>query len=53
MQLHVTVSIGVVHQEAPPKHALIEQLLREADHALYEAKGTGRNRVVMCPHAVY
>ena len=53
VQLHVTVSIGVVHQEAPPKHALIEQLLREADHALYEAKGTGRNRVVMCPHAVY
>ncbi|QIL83195.1 diguanylate cyclase [Diaphorobacter sp. HDW4A] len=53
VQLHITVSIGVVHQEAPPKHAMIELLLREADHALYEAKGTGRNRVVMCAHAVY
>ena len=53
VQLHITVSIGVVHQEAPPKHAMIELLLREADHALYEAKDTGRNRVVMCAHAVY
>ncbi|QNP47650.1 GGDEF domain-containing protein [Diaphorobacter aerolatus] len=51
--LHVTVSIGVVHQDAPPRHAMIEQLLREADHALYQAKGTGRNRVVMSAHAVY
>ena len=43
--LQVTVSIGVVHHEDLPPQARIEQLLREADHALYEAKGLGRNRV--------
>ena len=45
--LHATVSIGVMHQDLPSRNAVIEQLLREADQALYEAKGSGRNRVVM------
>ena len=45
--------IGMVHQDAPPKNTLIEHLLREADHALYEAKGTGRNRVVVRPYSPY
>ena len=52
-ELRITVSIGMVHQDAPPKNTLIEHLLREADHALYEAKGTGRNRVVVRPYSPY
>jgi two-component system cell cycle response regulator len=43
-ELHITASLGIatntVAVETP------EQLLRQADRALYEAKNTGRNRVV-------
>jgi diguanylate cyclase (GGDEF)-like protein len=43
--IQVTVSIGV----AVPSQArsTLDDLLTAADHALYQAKGSGRNRVVM------
>lgn len=43
--LKVTVSIGLVIS-APPHPYSIEQLLAQADKALYQAKETGRDRVV-------
>jgi diguanylate cyclase (GGDEF)-like protein len=45
-QFHVTMSIGVA--EVAPTQTL-EELLKEADEALYAAKRTGRNRVVLAP----
>jgi diguanylate cyclase (GGDEF)-like protein len=41
--LGVTVSIGVA--VAPRGTAHVEELIRRADAALYEAKRAGRNRV--------
>lgn len=41
--LEITVSIGVSANEVPG--ADLEQLLRLADQALYEAKRKGRNRI--------
>jgi diguanylate cyclase (GGDEF)-like protein len=43
--IRVTISIGV----AVPSHArhTLDDLLAAADHALYQAKGSGRDRVVM------
>jgi diguanylate cyclase (GGDEF)-like protein len=43
--LSVTVSIGVA--VARPGETGIADMIRRADHALYEAKRAGRNRVVM------
>jgi diguanylate cyclase (GGDEF)-like protein len=43
-QFHITMSIGVA--EVGPTQTLTE-LLNEADEALYAAKRTGRNRVVL------
>ncbi len=43
-QLEVTVSIGVACAEASDES--VETLLKRADDALYEAKRTGRNRVI-------
>lgn len=40
----ITVSVGVVCSHNPGDTA--EQLVRTADHAMYEAKQAGRNRVV-------
>lgn len=44
-QVAMTVSLGV--SAFAPRHENRDQLLREADNALYEAKEGGRNRVVM------
>lgn len=43
-ELPVTISIGVAITGAAKETG--EDLLRRADEALYEAKGTGRNRIV-------
>jgi diguanylate cyclase (GGDEF)-like protein len=43
--LAVTVSIGVA--EAGPGMSGIVDLMKDSDRALYEAKGLGRNRVVL------
>jgi diguanylate cyclase (GGDEF)-like protein len=46
----ITVSIGVA---AHPEHGdTPEDLLSEAEHAVYLAKGGGRNRVVIAPHGL-
>ena len=46
-QVRVTVSIGVA--EYGPGDTDLQAVLRRADAALYEAKATGRNRVVAAP----
>ena len=43
-QLDVTVSIGVASLMGSDESAL--QIMKRADEALYEAKNTGRNKVV-------
>ena len=43
--LPVTMSIGVA-ELTPGRHAEASQLVADADHCLYEAKRSGRNRVV-------
>ena len=45
--LPVTISIGVATAMAGSE--TLEQLLKRADEALYEAKNAGRNRVVVAP----
>jgi diguanylate cyclase (GGDEF)-like protein len=47
--LKFTVSIGVALLE--PTHASWNALLKDADTALYRAKNTGRNQVVLAPPA--
>jgi diguanylate cyclase (GGDEF)-like protein len=42
--VHFTTSIGVATAE--PEDSNIEALIKRADQALYQAKNTGRNRVV-------
>ena len=42
----VTISAGIAHYDAEtPDYASIDQMLRQADRALYRAKQRGRNRV--------
>lgn len=43
---HITVSIGVAGT-IPSKHESAEDLLRQADEALYVAKAQGRNQAIM------
>lgn len=43
-ELSVTVSIGVTHR-SDGKNVLLENMIHEADRALYHAKNSGRNRV--------
>lgn len=45
--LRVTVSIGVAHEAAPGADITMDRLLRQADQALYEAKGAGRDRYIV------
>lgn len=40
----ITVSLGVSHW--PTEHRAVDEVLKRADQALYQAKKTGRNRVV-------
>jgi diguanylate cyclase (GGDEF)-like protein len=44
--LRVTVSVGLAHLEAG-EAATLDELIREADRALYAAKEAGRNRVTV------
>ena len=44
--LPVTISVGLTQLD--PADATLDQLLARADHALYGAKESGRNRVVVC-----
>jgi two-component system, cell cycle response regulator len=46
--IDVTTSIGVcIHQ--PSQHSKVANLIKQADEALYEAKGAGRNKIVTVP----
>jgi diguanylate cyclase (GGDEF)-like protein len=47
--LQVTVSVGVAGYFEAPLDADLEELLKRADDALYEAKNSGRDRVVVDP----
>jgi len=42
----VTLSLGVAQAQEGES---VEQLEERADHALYEAKSLGRNRVIVAP----
>jgi two-component system glycerol uptake and utilization response regulator len=42
--LSVTISVGIAR--ARPHQRQLDELLKEADDALYEAKGSGRNRAI-------
>lgn len=48
-ELHVTISCGVTHYSLPIDKRNSTQLLADADAALYEAKNSGRNRIVFQP----
>ena len=43
--LNVSVSIGATSVPARPESLSLEQIVKQADEALYQAKDTGRNRV--------
>jgi|GEM_PF-1383063 len=44
-ELFITTSVGVVYNEEPT--ATADELLRDADTAMYQAKGAGKNRVAI------
>jgi len=44
--MHITISLGVCYKE--PERALsTQEMIQHADEALYQAKGSGRNKVVV------
>ena len=45
-ELKVTVSIGIASSEDGSKDDTAQKLIKRADEALYEAKSSGRNRVI-------
>ena len=45
-QLFITVSIGIIHQNLPDTPNL-QYLVNQADQALYQAKQSGRNQVIL------
>ncbi len=45
-ELGVTVSIGIASTENGPEEDSAQKLIKRADEALYEAKSSGRNRVI-------
>ena len=44
--LHITISLGV-YAAVPSEQESMHLILKNADQALYQAKGAGRNRVVV------
>ena len=44
--LHITVSIGLTQHNNSPQVPNIQQLINQADYALYQAKQHGRNQVI-------
>ncbi|MDD4367599.1 MAG: GGDEF domain-containing protein [Oscillospiraceae bacterium] len=49
--IKVTVSIGLASRM--PHHRSIADIQRDADHAMYHAKNSGRNRVAYLAHPCY
>jgi two-component system chemotaxis family response regulator WspR len=47
---HVTISVGVASTIPQRGDTAFQQLIETADRALYEAKNTGKNRVVVREH---
>lgn len=45
-QIFITVSIGIIHQNLPDTPNL-QYLVNQADQALYQAKQSGRNQVIL------
>jgi diguanylate cyclase (GGDEF)-like protein len=43
---HLTISVGLAWCAGGQREGTADRLLRDADHALYAAKGAGRNRVM-------
>lgn len=44
--LHITLSIGIIHWKGTKKDYSMDYLISKTDEALYEAKRTGRDRIV-------